>query len=75
MLNLRVMTIQDPIRRLRHDIMGRLNAIKLAAQVLPMVEPDEVDEFVRQIVTSADELVDLLDQFESQLPADAATGA
>jgi nitrogen-specific signal transduction histidine kinase len=66
--------IQDPIRRLRHDIMGRLNAIKLAAQVLPMVEPEEVDEFVAQIGTSADELVDLLDQLESQMPDTASAG-
>jgi len=60
--------MQDPIRRLRHDIMGRLNAIKLATQVLPLVEPHEVDEFASQIVTSADELVELLDQLETQLP-------
>jgi nitrogen-specific signal transduction histidine kinase len=66
--------MQDPIRQLRHDIMGRLNAIKLAAQVLPMVEPGEVDEFVQQIAISADELVDLLDQLESQLPDTASAG-
>jgi len=66
--------MQDPIRRLRHDIMGRLNAIKLAAQVLPLVEPHEVEDFATQIVTSANELVELLDQLEAHFPDASPAG-
>jgi hypothetical protein len=67
--------MQDPIRRIRHDIMGRLNAIKLATQVLPLVEKHEVDDFALQILTSADELVELLDELETHFPDTMPAGA
>ncbi len=52
----------DPVlRKLRHDMMGRLNAIKLVATLLPMLERHEVVQYVDTVVKEADEMLRLLD--------------
>ena len=52
------------MRRLRHDVMGRLNALSLVATLLPLLEPGEVLEYLSSVDSQADELVGLLDRTE-----------
>jgi len=54
--------------------MGRLNALKLVATLLPMLTGNEALEYLASVDTQADEVLGLLDQCESvlrELPDDS----
>jgi hypothetical protein len=53
------------MRRLRHDMMGRLNALTLVATLLPLLEPAEVLDYLSSVDSQADELVGLLDRTDA----------
>lgn len=59
---------EDPVRRLRHDIRGRLNALKLCVAALDTpIETDEAVEFLGDIAGLCDSTVELLDELEPYL--------
>ena len=62
--------MNDPKRKLRHDIRGRLNALNLCVAVLetPM-EAAEADEFLVDIIQMCDSMIDLMNQLERQIVA------
>jgi hypothetical protein len=56
---------------LRHSIRGTLNALKLCVSAFEMpLEPSEKLEFLSDIETSSDKLVELLDRLEAAAPGD-----
>jgi hypothetical protein len=62
------------VRKLRHDIMGRLNAMTLIATLLPVVQADEALEYLSTISPHADELIALLDQVEAVIESLRSSG-
>lgn len=59
---------EKSLRTLRHDIMGRLNAINLCAAVLQTdPEADEAVEFLNDILKAADHLDQLMIQWDRHL--------
>ena len=57
------------IEKLRHDIRGRFNAIKLCVSALPLCETDdEREEFLADIDGAVGKLVDLTRQLEREDP-------
>lgn len=59
--------MNDPMRKLRHDIRGRVNALNLCVAALdtPMEAP-EADEFLADIIQMCDAMIDLMRQLERQ---------
>jgi nitrogen-specific signal transduction histidine kinase len=57
---------QDPLRKLRHDIRGRLNALKLCTAVLETdgVDTNETLEFIEDIIKTTDKLTRLIDELD-----------
>ena len=54
------------LRRARHDMRGRLNALKLCVSALPTCQnPREAAEFLINIEEETERLVNALDRFES----------
>lgn len=62
----------DPVRLLRHDIRGRLNAIRLCVGAAAFGTPRERAEFLEHVIEQADELVRLLDSYETAIVTDPA---
>lgn len=61
---------EDPLRRIRHDIRGRLNALRLCVAVLETpLESEEVQEFIADILQTCDSLADLVDELLLITPA------
>ena len=60
------------LRRARHNLRGRLNAIKLCISALPTCEtPQESAEFLESIEVETEHLVQCLDQYEALYDAQA----
>lgn len=54
------------VRTLRHDILGRINALVLCAGALDeTLDPHEALEFIGHIEKTSDKLVALLDRLEA----------
>lgn len=61
--------VDDEMRRLKHDIRGCLNAMKLGTSVLDMDLPvAEALEFLAQIEQTADKLVILMEKWDALPP-------
>jgi len=62
--------MNDLMRKLRHDIRGRLNALNLCVAALgtPM-EAAEAGEFLADIMQMCDSMIDLMNQLERQIDA------
>lgn len=65
----------DHLKKLRHDLRGGLNAIKLCATVLELSDPDECRNFLDAIIAASDTMDEQLQRLAA-LPdscwADAA---
>lgn len=67
---------EDPVRRLRHDIRGQLNALKLCVAALDTpIEADEAVEFLDDISRLCDTTGYLLDDLERLLPQTSSQGS
>ncbi len=54
------------LRRARHTVRGKLNAIKLCVSALPTCDtPAEAAEFLINIEQESDKLIQALDEFEA----------
>ena len=59
--------IEDPMRRLRHDVAGCMNSLVLTAEVLTEdLDAESAVDFLDGLIRAADKLVGLLDQIEAQ---------
>ena len=60
------LTLEEEIRKARHNFRGRLNAVKLCISALEILEsPEEAVEFLEMIEDSADKTIAALDEFEA----------
>jgi hypothetical protein len=58
--------LEDKLRRARHDLRGKLNALKLCVSAIEVVKsPRERLEFIDMIVQSADATATALDLLEA----------
>jgi hypothetical protein len=58
--------VEDDLRRARHDLRGRINALMLCVSAFDVVQdPAETLEFLDMIERAADRLVAALDRFEA----------
>ena len=58
--------IEEQIRKARHNLRGRLNAVKLCISALEILEEDsERVEFLDMIIDSTDNTVAALEEFET----------
>jgi hypothetical protein len=66
--------MNDPVRELRHDIRGRLNAMKLCVAALgtPM-ERSEAVEFLGDVEQLCDTVTELLDALDNVQPEQEST--
>ena len=63
----------SPLRQARHNMRGRLNALKLCVSALPTCEtPAETVEFLEHIEEAAVKLVLALDEYEAVMGAENA---
>lgn len=62
------------MRRLRHDMMGNLNALKLTATLVPMLDGKEALEYLDAIEGQVDQLLERLDSVEALLEELGSTG-
>jgi hypothetical protein len=61
-----VTVIEEQIRKARHNLRGRLNAVKLCISALEILEEDsERIEFLDMIIESVDNTVAALEEFEA----------
>jgi hypothetical protein len=71
-------TPESALRVARHNVRGRLNALKLCISALEILnDPKEVLEFLAMIDQSADAMLVALDEFEAvadQIPAPHGKG-
>ena len=59
-------TLNTDLRRARHNMRGRLNALKLCVSALPTCDtPQEAAEFLLNIEQETEKLVRSLDEFEA----------
>ena len=58
--------LEEEIRKARHNLRGRINAVKLCISALEILESsNEKVEFLDMIVDSADKTIAALDEFET----------
>lgn len=56
----------DPVRELRHDLRGSLNALKLCASVLELpLEPSERAAFLDDILRACNSVDEMMQRLES----------
>ncbi len=66
----------EDLRHARHDLRGRLNAIKLCVSAFGVIDsPQEAVEFLDMIITGADKAVVALDALEAALDSQPSTSA
>ena len=58
--------MEDPLRKARHDLRGKINALKLCVSAFEMIDdPGELLEFLDMIERAADMAVEALDELEA----------
>lgn len=64
------LTVDESLRRLRHDIKGCLNSLVLSAEVLSEdLEPDEAIDFLDGLSRAADKMAALVEKLPYSDPA------
>lgn len=59
-------TLNTDLRKARHNMRGRLNALKLCISALPTCDtPQEAAEFLLNIEQETDKLIRSLDEYEA----------
>ena len=68
------MTQPDPLKKARHDLRGRLNALKLCVSAFEILDTEqEALEFLDMIEQAADKTVVALDALEEVLHGEPTT--
>ena len=56
----------DPLRQARHDLRGKINALKLCVSAFEMIDdPAELLEFLDMIERAADMAIEAMDELET----------
>ena len=60
----------EELRHARHNLLGRLNGIKMCVSALESVKPHEAIEFLEMIETATDRAIAAMDAFEEAFDRD-----
>jgi hypothetical protein len=65
----------EDLRQARHNLLGRLNSIKMCAFALETMKPHEAVEFLEMIESATDRAIAALDAFDEAFDRDPAAAA
>ena len=65
----------EQLRQARHNLLGRLNSIKMCVFALETMKPHEAVEFLEMIEGAADRAVAAMDAFDEAFDRDPAAAA
>ena len=70
-----ISTVESDIRKARHNLRGRLNALKLCVSALEILESDqELVEFLEMIEQSSDKTTEALEAMEAAMGGSPSSG-
>jgi hypothetical protein len=53
------------IRRIQHDLRGKMNSLQLSTAVIPVLDPDEALVFVEHVTRQTEQIIKLLDDLDA----------
>ena len=65
----------EEIRQARHNLLGRLNSIKMCVFALETMKPQEAVEFLEMIETASDRAIVAMDAFDEAFDRNPAAAA
>lgn len=65
----------EDIRQARHNLLGRLNSIKMCVFALETMKPHEAVEFLEMIESASDRAIAAMDAFDEAFDRDPAAAA
>jgi hypothetical protein len=65
----------EELRQARHNLLGRLNSIKMCVFALETMKPIEAVEFLEMIESATDRAIAAIDEFEAACDRDPAAAA
>jgi hypothetical protein len=65
----------EEIRQARHNLLGRLNSIKMCVFALETMKPQEAVEFLEMIEAATDRAIAAMDAFDDACDRDPAAAA
>lgn len=65
--------MEADVRKIRHDLLGQVNSLRLTATLLPMLEDGEAVEYLDSMVSSAESAIQLIDRLLPHLNDESST--